>query len=135
MENCRSARHEVIGVVGVERGEAKFTETGFVTELCWELEAEEWGASTTGRWSCCDEPHPPTHREKRSSLLWIIGIASGEQIMWNSAGREMCINTVLRARSPSFADDSPYMTIEKEIGSRGCWVVHDVCAYGPLWAL
>ena len=62
----------------------------------------------------------PTHREKRLTLFWIIGIASGEQMMWNSAGREMCIKTVLKARSPSLADDSPYMTIAKETGSTGC---------------
>ena len=72
----------------------------------------------------------PTHREKRLSLFWIMGIASGEQMMWNSAGREMCIKTVLKARSPSLADDSPYMTIAKDTGSTGCWadcVVHGEC--------
>lgn len=82
----------------------------------------------------------PTHREKRSSLPWIIGIASGEQTTWNSAGREICIKTVLSASSPSLADDSPNMTIAKETGSRGCWAscaVHAgcVCAFAcALWA-
>ena len=80
----------------------------------------------------------PTHREKRLTLFWIIGIASGEQMMWNSAGREMCIKTVLKARSPSLADDSPYITIAKETGSTGCWAdsaVHDECVWASGWVL
>ena len=79
-----------------------------------------------------------THREKRSSLLWIMGIASGEQTIWSSAGREMCIKTVLSASRPSLADDSPYITIERETGSRGCWVgfvVHPGRVWGALWEL
>jgi len=80
----------------------------------------------------------PTHREKRSSLLWIIGTAFGEQMMWNSAGREMCIKAVLSASSPSLADASPYMTIVKETGSVCCWAsctVHAGFLCVPSWGL
>jgi len=80
----------------------------------------------------------PTHRENRSSLAWSIGIASGEQMMWNSTGRETCIKTVLSASNPSLAEDSPYMTIARETGSRGCWAdwaAHGEWVWGFAWVL
>lgn len=59
-------------------------------------------------------------------------------MMWNSAGREMCIKAVLSASSPSLADASPYMTIVKEMGSICCWdscAVHSGCVCAPSCGL
>ena len=58
-------------------------------------------------------------------------------MIWNSAGREMCIRAVFSESSPSLADDSPYITIANEMDSMGCCancVVHAGCVWVSVCA-
>lgn len=58
-----------------------------------------------------------TRLEKRASLSAMTEMASSEQTMWNSVGRETCMSAVLSGNRPSRAESWPNITRAKTMGA------------------